>query len=271
MHAMRKIPDPPFALPTTAVKMDRAKNSSYYWDNSKRGKKRFVIVQQTLQGCGRFRFRGREHRVPEGSALVALGPEKSAYYYCGEDSGDWVFRWINFEGDSALQLWGGLRERFGPVLDLGRAGGAGRALGRLIDGVADRKFGGLQVQSEAVHSAFLSCWFQMESLEAGTSHPASNLRELIRERYQDAVNIKELCAGAGQSREHLTRVFKKSFGIEPAAYLRHLRLSAAERFLLRSNLSIRDIALRTGHAGAAQFTRSFIAANGKSPRAFRNR
>ena len=268
---MRKIVEPPFAQPTTAVKEDRAKNASYYWDNSKRGKKRYVIVQQTLQGCGRFRFRGREFRVPVGSVLVALVPEKSAYYFCGEDSEEWVFRWINFEGDSALQLWGGLRERFGPVLDLSRAGGAGRTLGRLIDGVADRKFGGLQVQAEAVHSAFLSCWLQLENMQEGTSHPAANLRELIHERYQDTVNIKELCAEAGQSREHLARVFKKSYGIEPAAYLRHLRLTAAERFLLRSNLSIQDIALRTGHAGAAQFTRSFIAANGKSPRTFRNR
>ena len=251
--------------------MERTKSASYFWDNLKRGKRRYVIVQQTLEGCGRFRFRGVESRVPTGSVLVALVPEKSAYFFCGEDSREWVFRWINFEGDSALQLWGALRERFGPVLDLSGDGGAGRTLGRLINDVAGRRFGGLQVQSEAVHSAFLSCWFQLESLEAGRSNPAANLRELIREKYQDAVNIKQLCAEAGQSREHLTRVFKKTYGIEPAAYLRHLRLTAAERFLLRSNLGIREIALRTGHAGSSQFTRSFIAANGKSPRDFRNR
>jgi transcriptional regulator GlxA family with amidase domain len=182
-----------------------------------------------------------------------------------------VFRRIDFEGESAPQLWGALRDRFGPVLDLGVEGGAGRALGRLIDDVADRKSSGLQVQAEAAHSAFLGCWFQMESLEAGHSNPAAILRESIRENYQHNVNIKQLCAEVGQSREHLTRVFKKTYGIEPAAYLRHLRLNAAERFLLRSNLSIREIALRTGHAGPAHFTRSFIAANGKSPRAFRNR
>jgi hypothetical protein len=149
--------------------------------------------------------------VPAGSALIALVPERSAYFFCAEDSPEWVFRWIDFEGESAMQLWGALRSRFGPVVHLGAESGAGRALGRLIDDVADRRFSGLQVQAEAAHSAFLGCWFQLESLEA------------------------------------------------------------AERFLLRSSLSIREIALRTGHAGPAQFTRSFIAANGKSPRAFRNR
>ena len=268
---MLKNADPPFAQPSSAVKYEKRKISSYYYDNSKRGKDRYVIVQQTLSGCGRFRFQGRESLVPAGSALIALVPERSAYFFCAEDSPEWVFRWIDLEGESAIQLWGALRSRFGPVIDLGEDSGAGRTLGRLIDDVADRRFGGLQVQAEAAHSAFLSCWSQLESVEAGTTNPAATLRELIREKYQHIVNIKQLCAEAGQSREHLSRVFKATYGIEPAAYLRQLRLAAAERFLLRSSLSIREIALRTGHAGPAQFTRSFIAANGKSPRTFRNR
>jgi len=268
---MPTIPDPPFSQPASADKWERRKSTSYYWDNSMRGNGRYVIVQQTLSGCGRFRFQGCEYLVPTGSVLIALVPERSSYFFCAEDSAEWGFRWIDFEGESAIQLWGALRDRFGPVIDLGVDSGAGRALGRLIDDVADRRFSGLQVQAEAAHSVFLSCWFQLESLEAGTSNLAAHLRELIREKYQQGVNIKQLCAEAGQSREHLSRVFKKSYGIEPAAYLRQLRLAAAERFLLRTSLSIREIALRTGHAGPAQFTRSFIAANGKSPRAFRNR
>ena len=267
---MPAISDPPFAQPASAVNWERRKSASYFWDNSKRGRNRYVILQQTLSGCGRFRFRGRESLVPTGSVLIAMVPERSSYFFCAEDSREWVFRWIDFDGESAVQLWGALRKRFGPVIHLGLDSGAGRTLGRLIDDVADRRFSGLQVQAEAAHAAFLSCWFQLESLEAGTSNPAVLLRELIREKYQHGVNIKQLCAEAGQSREHLSRVFKATYGIEPAAYLRQLRLAAAERFLLRSGLSIREIALRTGHAGPAQFTRSFIAANGKTPRAFRN-
>jgi len=207
--------------------------------------------------------------VPAGSALIALVPEKSAYYFCAKDAPEWVFRWIDFDGESAMQLWGTLRERFGPVIALPADSTAGRSLGRLIEGVADRSLSDLQVQAEAAHSTFLSCWFQLESLEAGISNPAGNLRELIREKYWQTVNIKQLCAEVGQSREHLSRMFKRVYGMEPAAHLRQLRLAAAERLLLRSNLSIREIASRTGHAGATQFTRSFLMATGKTPRAFR--
>lgn len=268
---MKKIPDPPFAYPSSAIKWEKRKSLSYHWDNFRRGKNRYVIVQQTLEGCGRFRYRSREFLVPVGSALIALVPERSAYFFCAKDSSEWVFRWIDFDGESAMQLWGALRDRFGPVVDLGVDTGAGRALGRLIEGVADRSFRGLQVQAEMAHSVFLSCWHHLESQETGPPSPAAALRELIREKYWRVVNIKQLCAEAGQSREHLSRVFKRTYGMEPAAYLRQLRLVAAERLLLRSNLNIREIALRTGHAGPAQFTRSFIVANGCSPRAFRLR
>lgn len=268
---MKTTPEPPFALPTTADKMQIVKSSSYLWDSSKRGKKRYVILQQTIRGSGRFRFQGQESRLPEGSVMISLVPEASAYFFEPADAPEWVFRWINFEGESALDLWGGLRKRFGPVLALGSDSGAGRAIERLIDDVADGRLGSLQVQAEAVHSAFLRCWFQLESAEAGQANPATQLRELIRENFQAMVNIKQLCADVGQSREHLTRLFKKTFGTEPSAYLRDLRIGAAERFLLRSNLSIRDIAHRTGHAGAGQFTRAFLAATGKTPKEFRGR
>ncbi len=268
---MGKSSDPPFSLPTTADSFERVKNESYFWDSSKRGNKPYVIVQQTLGGCGRIRFQGREFRVPPGSALVAIVPEESAYFFSKKDAPEWEFRWINFEGESAIHLWGGLRKRFGPVLNLQEGGEAGRMLGRLITDIANRKLSGLQVMAEAAHSVFLSCWTQLENSAEGTSVPAAHLREMIREQYAAPVNIKQLCAEAGQSREHLARLFKKTYGIEPAAYLRQLRLAAAERYLLRSNLSVAEIARRTGHAGAVQFTRSFIAANGKSPRAFRNR
>lgn len=270
---MSTLSDPPFAHSIYACKWEKQKSASYCCDNSDpvHKKHRFVVVQQTLEGCGRFRYQGREFVVPAGSALVALIPEKSTYFFREDDSPEWVFRWIDFEGESSMQLWGALRNRFGPVLPLRTESGAGHALGRLIENVADRRFSGVQALAEAVHSVFLGCWFELEGGEAGPLNAAARLRELIREKYHQGVNIKQLCAEAGQSREHLSRHFKKIYGIEPGAYLHQLRLNAVERFLLRSNLSICDIARRTGYAGPTQLTRNFVAAKGKSPRAFRNR
>lgn len=268
---MKNLADPPFALPRESVKTQTVKNDSYFWDNSKRGRKQYVIIHQTISGCGRLRLRGRTSRLQRGSVMIALVPEDSAYFFRAEDAPEWVFRWITFEGDSAMRLWAEMRRRFGPVLHLREEGGAGRALGKLIEDIADRRLSGPQVQAEALHSVFLSSWFEMENHGVGISNPAPRLREMIRARYQEPVNVKQLCAEIGQSREHLTRVFKDTYGFEPARYLRQLRIAAAERYLLRSNLSVAEIAERTGHAGTPQFTRSFIAANGKSPRAFRLR
>jgi len=266
---MKNVDVPPFALPSTNFKRDRTQNETYTWDNARRGSERYVIVQQTLGGCGRFRYRGEEWLVPPGSAFIALVPEKSNYCFKKDDATHWEFRWINFEGESAWHLWGELRKRFGPVIDLPEGTAASRALGRLIEDLAEGRLTGIQALAEAAHAVFVSCWEHLESAAAGLSNPATQLRQLIQTRYVEPVNIKQLCADIGQSREHLTRTFKQTYGLEPAAYLRHLRLSAAERYLRRSSLPIREIARRTGYAGSTQFTRSFLAANGQAPSEFR--
>lgn len=265
---MSNVPVPPFALPTVSNR-ESVQSEDYVWDNAERGPERYVIVQQTLSGCGRFRWAGREWPVPAGSAFIALVPEPSVYFFQKEDAPNWVFRWINFEGESACHLWGELRNRFGAVIDLQEGSTANRALGRLIDDLTDRKLTGIQALAEAAHSVYVSCWEHLENAAGGPANPASNLRELIQTRYVEPVNIKQLCAEVGQSREHLTRIFKQTYGLEPAAYLRQLRLNAAERYLRRSNLAVAEIARRTGFAGATQFTRSFLAANGQAPTDFR--
>lgn len=105
----------------------------YYWNNSRRGKVFFVILQWTLEGEGCFEFKGEKRTVGEGEAFIAIPPEESAYYFPGNARRAWKFGWVNFYGPLAVSLFRQLREVFGPVLPLHNQSAAGIMARRLID------------------------------------------------------------------------------------------------------------------------------------------
>jgi AraC-like DNA-binding protein len=259
----------PFALPTLAHAEERATTADYFFDNTRRSTSPYVILQQTLSGVGMFCLGRKKHPVSEGELFIALVPEPSRYYFDPAKADHWKFRWINLSGRSAVSMWGEFRRDFGPVARIPQGTTAYQELGRLIDDVEHRKLPSLSARAEAAHSVFVTCWQQLSGRTEALKDPVVQLRELIESRFHEPVNLKELSAEIGQSREHLTRQFKIRFGTEPAAYLRRLRHRHAEMFLERSALPIGEIARRSGYSSSGQLVRSFTQLAGVSPGAWR--
>lgn len=257
----------PFALPMLAHSMEQATSSDYLFDNSARSSGPYVILQQTLSGAGMLRWGKKLHPVPQGYLFIAVVPERSQYFFDPAVADHWTFRWVNVAGPAAASMWGEFRRDFGPVVKLETT--AHRELGRLIHDVEHRRLQSLSARAAAAHSIFVTCWQQMSGLSEVTSDSLIGLRERMNSRFHEPVNLKELSAEIGQSREHLSRRFKAAFGTEPAAYLRQLRHRHAEMFLERSALPIQEIARRSGYSTAGQFIRSFTKESGMTPGAWR--
>jgi AraC family transcriptional regulator len=74
---------------------------------------------------------------------------------------------------------------------------------------------------------------------------------------------------AGYSPFHFTRIFKKRTGLTPLYYVSSIRLQKAKDLLLRTHLSVRDIALEIGHQSLGTFTTRFTERVGVTPSQFR--
>jgi transcriptional regulator GlxA family with amidase domain len=70
---------------------------------------------------------------------------------------------------------------------------------------------------------------------------------------------------AGQSRRKLETRFAKALGISPGSYYLRLRLQAAHRLVSDTELSVRDVALRSGFDSLSAFSRAFKHQYGESP------
>ena len=89
--------------------------------------------------------------------------------------------------------------------------------------------------------------------------------DYISENFGDPLSLAELAAEAGISKFHFARLFRQKVGVAPHLFLTRVRLDAARRMLLGTDLSIKEIAGRCGYVSAAHFTTAFSTQHGVPP------
>lgn len=109
------------------------------------------------------------------------------------------------------------------------------------------------------------------SSEASATKDSSFMSALsyIHEHYSERISLEDLVKLSQMSRTSYINKFKEVCKMPPLAYLTATRLSAAEKLLAETNLSVSEIAYRTGFYDASHLTRAFSNAKKLSPIAYR--
>lgn len=79
----------------------------------------------------------------------------------------------------------------------------------------------------------------------------------INEHCTEEILVDDLAALAGFSKFHFTRLFKQFTGMSYYVYLSQRRIMHAERLLIDPNLSVTEVAMRSGFESLATFYRVF--------------
>jgi AraC-like DNA-binding protein len=93
--------------------------------------------------------------------------------------------------------------------------------------------------------------------------------EFIDARLEGKISNAELASHFGLSNSHFFRKFRKSFGMTPQTYIMRRRLSLAQDLLVKTDISMVDIALKAGFSDQSHFSRNFHRFIGLPPRVFR--
>jgi AraC-like DNA-binding protein len=88
-------------------------------------------------------------------------------------------------------------------------------------------------------------------------------------RYAEQITVDDLAAAAGLSRAHFSRMFSRTFGESPRAYLQSRRLERAAALLRYTDRSVAEICVMVGLQSVGSFTTSFARVFGKPPAAYR--
>ena len=93
--------------------------------------------------------------------------------------------------------------------------------------------------------------------------------EAMEANVAEPLDLERLAARAGLSPRQLNRLFRDKLGRSVMRYYRELRLEKAQSLLRNSPLSLTQIALATGFASSAHFSRAYSAQFGQPPSAYR--
>lgn len=93
--------------------------------------------------------------------------------------------------------------------------------------------------------------------------------EMIENRLDEELRVKELASSLGLGTRTFTRMFKRDTGYTPFQYLTVRRMERAKT-LLTSTHSVTDVALAVGYANPAKFTAAFRRCFGTTPSEWKN-
>ena len=97
----------------------------------------------------------------------------------------------------------------------------------------------------------------------------SSVLHYIRHNHR-TISLSELADEFHYSKPHMCTLIKQNTGVSFSTLIRQVRLSEASRYLLKTDLSISDIAEMVGYNSADNFSRVFRKAIGVSPKEYRH-
>ncbi len=94
-------------------------------------------------------------------------------------------------------------------------------------------------------------------------------KDFVDARYADPITVDDLATAAGLSRAHFSRMFSRTFGESPRAYLQTRRLERAASLLRHTERSVADVCVMVGLQSVGSFTTAFTRTYGLPPAAYR--
>jgi len=93
---------------------------------------------------------------------------------------------------------------------------------------------------------------------------------LMEQQIEQPLPIAAIAKRAGVSANTLENLFKRHMGTTPGRFYLNLRLKVANRLVLDSDISVREIAVRSGFTSLSAFSRAYAKSFGRSARTIRS-
>lgn len=224
-----------------------------------------------VRGQGRFIAGGVDHSIRPGDWVWVNGHHPHAY---GPDPIDpWEVLWLRFDGPGIEGIWTRIQQAGGPVFP-GLANRPTRIwfsrLFRLLRNDAPSA-AAIHALIAAQLAAILGTRDNLSTHEPTLSPGMQRAVDRMRLHSHLPLRVAELARLAGLGESHFTRQFRRHFGTSPIDWLRGERLLRAQRRLVESADSMKEIARQCGWGDPFHFSKDFKRLTGITPTEYRRR
>ena len=126
----------------------------------------------------------------------------------------------------------------------------------------------------AVCSVFETCVshiYYQNSVRLKEIGKIADIEEYITENLQENINIRSLCEKFNISKAELYSLIRNRANCGVAEFVKGIRIRAAKHLLLSTNLSVSEVALKTGFDNYSYFTKIFKSEYNCTPRDYRKK
>ena len=234
----------------------------------------FYEIVFVKSGTGVLHTETADFPVCEGDLLLydpnflhaesTSGKEKLSLYFCGVDD-------LHLKDDPHTALWTG----DSPVLKTGKLKkDIEKTFAFLIREVQKKTYYYDEI-SRSLLKIILDLILRILAQNNGGNFKTNRsylcARKYIDENYQNIESVEEICKSVYLSRYYLTHLFKEYSGISPIQYIIFKRMEKAKQLLCETDLSVREIARRTGYAETNSFLKTFKKTESMTPSEYRKK
>lgn len=231
----------------------------------------FVVV---LSGSGTLEYKGKGTKLTAGDCfwIDCMNPHS---YQSSKDN-PWELLWVHFNGSTTAKYY----EYFSTMQNFAWSSFGNTRFENLLREILElfKKKG---VCTEILASELLMKLLTeilvsvtKEGIPAYSEDPGSKLyaiREYIDVHFLEKLSLNTLGEEFFISKFHLSREFKKTFGMNITDYIQLQRITYAKRILRFSDKSLDEIATMCQINDASHFIKQFKMSEGMTPREFRRK
>ncbi len=228
-------------------------------------------MEYVLEGTGQIVVSGESHDLAPGDVFLLHFRENHAYgaHNCPQWKKIWFVFAHGFITEAMLHL-GLLMESRIHVPEDERPGI--EADFRQILALMEKQPPGFRIRASTVAYELLLHLSRIAAADgSATPVPASLLRAVryANDHLSEPLTVEQLSRSAFCSRIHLTRLFKRHFGMATSEWIRSCRMSYAGHLLATTDIPVKTVAARVGYTDPLHFSAAFHKVMAQTPSDFR--
>ena len=238
----------------------------------RRGHDSYMLIY-TVKGAGYVKADGFDGELREGEAVIFNC--RSPHYYSSVEE-EWDFFWIHLKGMGVEGManavnYSGIRN-----VNIKNTGDFRLRIQQMINTAEYNDIQSLSAISTDIHiilNTMIKDSLCLDSSYAGNlhMHEIQAAVRFIEGNYMNMISIEDITDHVHVSKYYFIRLFKQYMGMTPYSYLINYRINRSKILLRTENISVGEIAGKTGFADVSNFITQFKKQTGQKPMDYRKR